>query len=396
LLDSLSSVENGLIAAVYHRTQPTDRQFVRSSDEDSIYSNQNQFVTPYTTAIATNWNSCFDDTQSLWYAQQQQPKDINIFDTTTITGLGVPGVDTANQRVVDISTTKILAVLVESVELRNDCESLNFIPPEYNSSSEHIVSNYVDNDITKQIGLDVPHVEDAASYFTLGGDWSCLGTMLTTPTRRGPTAENGDTIQYDVTQNRSHGRVPVRAQTSASNEMQRNSGMNGVVEDGPNSTTTRNDAALQQPTPLFERLVTEEVQELRAYVRIVENQNRRLVELERVHGDLEARLELESKSRQQVEATLEAREREWAEKLDHVERDRDHWKDLVEAEKIKNSKLIDQVYRKDQDIHRMLQRKVCVTVMTINVYSNINFVNICSQVNNFPLLSFSLFSMITK
>ena len=30
----------------------------------------------------------------------------------------------------------------------------------------------------------------------------------------------------------------------------------------------------QQPTPLFQRLVTEEVQELKAYARIIENQNR--------------------------------------------------------------------------------------------------------------------------
>lgn len=182
--------------------------------------------------------------------------------------------------------------------------------------------------------------------------------MPTISSRRGPTGENGGT-QHEIAFNQSHGRVPLRAQTS--NDIQRNtasvSGMNGVVEDDPNAMTTRIDAGLQQPTPLFERLVTEEVQELRAYVRIVENQNRRLVELERVHGDLEARLEAEAKSRQQVEATLEAREREWAEKLEHVERDRDHWKDLVEAEKIKNSKLIDQVHRKDQDIHRMLQRK---------------------------------------
>jgi hypothetical protein len=117
-------------------------------------------------------------------------------------------------------------------------------------------------------------------------------------------------------------------------------------------------------------LVTEEVQELRAYVRIVENQNRRLMELERVHGDLEVRLEIESKARQQLEATLEAREREWAERLEHVEQDRDNWKALVEAEKIKNSKLIDQVYRKDQDIHRMLQRKVRRCISTFFICCN--------------------------
>jgi hypothetical protein len=65
-------------------------------------------------------------------------------------------------------------------------------------------------------------------------------------------------------------------------------------------------------------------------------------------------LEIESKSRQQLEATLEAREREWAEKLDHVESDRDQWKRLVEVEQVKKSKLIDQVVRKDPDIHRFV------------------------------------------
>jgi len=117
-------------------------------------------------------------------------------------------------------------------------------------------------------------------------------------------------------------------------------------------------AGSHQPTPLFERLVTEEVQELKAYVRIVENQNRRLEELEQVHGDLERRLEVETRGRKHLEVTLEAREREWKEKFEHLESERDHWKKVVEAEKTKNSRLIDQVVRKDQDIHRMLQRKV--------------------------------------
>jgi hypothetical protein len=69
-------------------------------------------------------------------------------------------------------------------------------------------------------------------------------------------------------------------------------------------------------------------------------------------------LEIESKSRQ-----LEAREREWAEKLDLVESDRDQWKRLVEVEKVKNSKLIDQVVRKDPEIHRM-QGSCCSSTTT--------------------------------
>ena len=177
-----------------------------------------------------------------------------------------------------------------------------------------------------------------------------------------PLVENGAAPVYrNEQQHRSNGRV-VRSQTSSSSDMR-----TAAIRTGNNIEDERNaprEAAAAQATPLFERLVTEEVQELKAYVRIVENQNRRLAELERVHGDLEVRLEVESKGRQQLEATLEAREREWAEKLEHVESDREQWKRLVEAEKSKNSKLIDQVVRKDQDIHRMLQRKVRVASLS--------------------------------
>jgi hypothetical protein len=112
------------------------------------------------------------------------------------------------------------------------------------------------------------------------------------------------------------------------------------------------------PTPMFERLVTEEVQELKAYARIIENQNRRLAELERVHGDLEARLEQEARGRAQLEATLEGRERDWFLRYHELELDRNHWREEVTKEQSKNARLIDQVVRKDQDIHRMLQRKV--------------------------------------
>jgi hypothetical protein len=109
---------------------------------------------------------------------------------------------------------------------------------------------------------------------------------------------------------------------------------------------------------LFERLVTEEVQELKAYARIIESQQRRLAELEQVHRDLEGRLEVESRARQHLELTLEYREREWTNRLDDLRKDRDHWKTVVGSEQTRNARLLDQLSRKEQDIHRMLQRKV--------------------------------------
>jgi hypothetical protein len=113
-----------------------------------------------------------------------------------------------------------------------------------------------------------------------------------------------------------------------------------------------------QPTPLFERLVTEEVQELKAYARIIESQNRRLAELERVHGDLEARLEQECNARMKLEETLGQHELAWSDKYNKLEKERDHWKEVVQLEQTKNSRLIEQVVRKEKDIQKMLQRKV--------------------------------------
>jgi hypothetical protein len=45
-------------------------------------------------------------------------------------------------------------------------------------------------------------------------------------------------------------------------------------------------------------------------------------------------------------------------KYHDLEKDRDQWKNVVSQEQVKNARLFDQVVRKDQDIHRMLQRKV--------------------------------------
>lgn len=129
------------------------------------------------------------------------------------------------------------------------------------------------------------------------------------------------------------------------------------------------------PSPLFERLVTEEVQELKSCLKMIDKQQSRLNELERVHGDLETRLEQESRGRAQLETTLEQREREWAAKFKELESDRDHWKKIVELEQAKNAKLVHQVVRKDQDIHRMLQRKVghsCIVRVPRKVGSQIS------------------------
>jgi hypothetical protein len=181
--------------------------------------------------------------------------------------------------------------------------------------------------------------------------------------------DGGDgTAQAYQQQQQQQARLNKNRTSSASSYGARRS--NNIHMRGNDDGEAASRALAQQPTPLFERLVTEEVQEIKSYVRIIENQSRRLSELERFHGDLEGRLELESRGRQQLESTLEAREREWAHKYSELESDRDHWKAVVQAEQTKNSRLIDQVVRKDQDIHRMLQRKV-------RRFENFGLINSC-------------------
>eukprot|EP00543_Licmophora_paradoxa_P006854 CAMPEP_0202448454 /NCGR_PEP_ID=MMETSP1360-20130828/7271_1 /ASSEMBLY_ACC=CAM_ASM_000848 /TAXON_ID=515479 /ORGANISM="Licmophora paradoxa, Strain CCMP2313" /LENGTH=397 /DNA_ID=CAMNT_0049066037 /DNA_START=102 /DNA_END=1295 /DNA_ORIENTATION=- len=138
------------------------------------------------------------------------------------------------------------------------------------------------------------------------------------------------------------------------------SSLAGSLESGSSLSNNNNNNINNNnmhPTPLFQRLVTEEVQELKAYARIIEQQNRRSAELERAHGDLEARLEIQSERRLELERSLEKRERTWAQQISSLEMDRDHWRDVVKMERNKNTRLMDRVAKKDQEIHRMLQRK---------------------------------------
>ena len=122
-----------------------------------------------------------------------------------------------------------------------------------------------------------------------------------------------------------------------------------------------NSNSLAAPSPLlFERLVTEESVELKTYSRIIESQNRRLADLEVSHDDLERRLEMETQKRISVQQDLDRQNLEWQQKYETLEKDLESWKKLVNAERAKNERLLDQVMRKDREIHRMIQRKVCV------------------------------------
>ncbi|KAL7563169.1 hypothetical protein ACA910_014447 [Epithemia clementina (nom. ined.)] len=112
-----------------------------------------------------------------------------------------------------------------------------------------------------------------------------------------------------------------------------------------------------QSTPVFERLVTDEVREIQAYTRMVENQSVELEKLRTYQKDLEKRLQDESRLQEQLEATLELREREWLERYGALEAEIKRLNNVVKAEENKNKLLLDQIRKKDQDIQGMLKKK---------------------------------------
>jgi hypothetical protein len=110
-------------------------------------------------------------------------------------------------------------------------------------------------------------------------------------------------------------------------------------------------------TPLYERLVTEEVKELKEYVRLIEQQSRRIADLEKIHLDLEKRLEVETSQRQRLEYTLQYRERYWKATTERLEGDRSKMENKVKEEKIKVERLLDMVNRLQNEIQSMIKNK---------------------------------------
>lgn len=176
-------------------------------------------------------------------------------------------------------------------------------------------------------------------------------------------------------QHHSHGRAASNRATSITSSVDGTptlTARGAQVRRDMSASSHENDSDMSptiHPEPLFQRLVTEEVQELKHYTRIIEEQNHRLNEVENITDDLDRKLQKQTKARTDLERTLELRERQWADKFEKLEADRDHWKEVVRQEKQMNTRLNDQVARMEQEIHRMLQRKVRVPyVMRCNVF----------------------------
>lgn len=137
---------------------------------------------------------------------------------------------------------------------------------------------------------------------------------------------------------------------------------NRPIRNNPNQSSkmeSRNVA--EAPTLFFDRLVNEEVQEMKEYSRIIQTQDREIAELKNTNNEMESRLEYQARERLELEGTLEDKEDVWAEKCRQLEQVRDENMKALQAEKTTNRKLWDLVYAKEKEIQRAYQRKVSST-----------------------------------
>mmetsp|Transcript_4852 Transcript_4852/g.5382 ORF Transcript_4852/g.5382 Transcript_4852/m.5382 type:complete len:534 (-) Transcript_4852:1040-2641(-) len=116
-------------------------------------------------------------------------------------------------------------------------------------------------------------------------------------------------------------------------------------------------SASNAPTLFYDRLVSEEVHELKEYARIIKQQDGSLADLRGRQEELEERLELKTNEKMKLEATLERQEGEWAVRCLELEKERDQWKKMVQAEQTKNERLLNFMNKKEQEIQRMIRRK---------------------------------------
>lgn len=120
------------------------------------------------------------------------------------------------------------------------------------------------------------------------------------------------------------------------------------------------------PTPFFDRILSEEVQELKEYSRIIKAQHAEINELKSSNRALEIDLELESMKRIELESSLEEQERLYRHERKQLISQRDDLEGLLEAEKNTNKKLWELVYQKEKEIQKAYQYRVssCVVVVS--------------------------------
>lgn len=112
------------------------------------------------------------------------------------------------------------------------------------------------------------------------------------------------------------------------------------------------------PTPFFDRIVSEEVQELKEYSRIIKAQHAEISELKNSNCALESDLEIETMKRIGLETALEEQERLYKGERKDLISQRDELQRLLETEKNTNKKLWELIYQKEKEIQKAYQYRV--------------------------------------
>jgi hypothetical protein len=113
-----------------------------------------------------------------------------------------------------------------------------------------------------------------------------------------------------------------------------------------------------QETPLFERqMASEELIELQQMRVMTENLHQRIMNLEKINMDLEARLEEQARQSMAVERECMLIEQRWKAKNEELLVEIEKWKTSFRQEKLKGDRLREQVHRSERELYGILQRK---------------------------------------
>lgn len=135
----------------------------------------------------------------------------------------------------------------------------------------------------------------------------------------------------------------------------------GGARNSPNSMLNAEQMQMHSAdgaSPLFlDRLLDGEVRDFREFTKIIEKQNREIVELKNTNNEMEDRLEYQTRERIDLEETIEEQEKIWDERCKQLSKERDDFDKALQAEQTTNRKLWDIVYAKEKEIQRQYQRR---------------------------------------
>lgn len=156
---------------------------------------------------------------------------------------------------------------------------------------------------------------------------------------------------YNIAQSRQH---PHRSSTVSSHGESPMKPMNNIQSGHQN----HNHSSETSSTLYVDRLLDAEVQDLREFTKIIEKQNREIVELKNTNIEMEHRLEHQMLERNDLESKIEDQEQLWDAKCQQLTRERDEFKKSLQNEEATNQKLWEIIFSKEKEITRAYQRKV--------------------------------------